>query len=86
MRILHVFPYYGAALHGGAETYEYHLTQQLAAQGAEVEVLTTCTLRPEHTSAFSSRWVTEVAPAGGGPRLDRRRPAVAALRAPSGGR
>ena len=62
MRILHVFPYYGAALHGGAETYEYHLTQQLAARGAEVEVLTTCTLRPEHTSAFSSRWVAEVAP------------------------
>lgn len=62
MKILHVFPYYGAALHGGAETYEYQLTQQLAALGTQVEVLTTCTERPQHTSAFTSRWPTETTP------------------------
>jgi len=62
MRILHVFPYYGAELHGGAEIYEYQLTQQLAALGNDVEVLTTCTLRPQHTSAFTSRWPVEAPP------------------------
>lgn len=62
MRILNVFPIYGAALHGGAEVYEYQLTQRLAGLGNTVEVLTTCTQRLRHTSAFTSRWARDVSP------------------------
>ena len=63
MKLLHVYPYYGAELTGGAEVYEYELTQQLAARGAEVHVLTTCTRRAQATSAFSSAWPRQY-PAG----------------------
>lgn len=62
MNILQVFPFYGADLHGGAEVYQHHLAQELAACGATVEVLTTCTKLPRHTSAFTSQWPTEYPP------------------------
>lgn len=62
MRLVHVYPYYGADLTGGAEVYEYELTRGLAALGAEVDVLTTCTRRPQHTSAFTSAWPTDYPP------------------------
>jgi glycosyltransferase involved in cell wall biosynthesis len=62
MKILQIFPFYGADLLGGAEVYQHHLAQELAACGAAVEVLTTCTKMPRHTSAFTSHWPTEYPP------------------------
>jgi glycosyltransferase involved in cell wall biosynthesis len=62
MNLLHLYPFYGGDLHGGAEVYEYHLAHELARGGAGVDVVTTCTKTPRHTSAFTSQWPTEYPP------------------------
>jgi glycosyltransferase involved in cell wall biosynthesis len=54
LRVLHVFPLFGADLTNGSERYEYMLTRTLVAQGVEVDVLTTTARRVRPTSAFSS--------------------------------
>jgi len=56
MRLLHVFPCFGAELVGGAERYQYQLSKSLAAMGCEVDVLATTSAGALSTSACASTW------------------------------
>lgn len=63
MRALHIFPFFGRELVGGAERYEYMLSRKLVELGVEVEVLTTRAGAVRHRSAFSLAWSNDY-PAG----------------------
>lgn len=63
MRVLHVFPCFGADLNDGAERYEYQLSAALAKMGIAVDVLATASRTPIHTSACASSWPDDY-PAG----------------------